>query len=522
VTLLRIVRKSMRLDLKGFQRRKRAGIIVVTLVSLISLLAFMLALYGSKASSVYLKVEGKSIPNLAALQNLLKESKKPIAVMFESPTCPVCKRMYPHWLKLEEASGTLPVEFYHIMYSSESASAFRHYSVFDTPTFIVFINGKPVARHVGAFEGDNVTAVMLSWALGAAGLSSGELAPEKLAREGLKIFNSKCSRCHLHIGDLSVKAFHEWLEEGVRMADPLATVVSDALKANMSLDEYYGGYNKLMDAVSSMRKYISSLSSYEIDRVSYYLSYITRLATGRKPLEINTSIVSSLINSSRGPATPLREEASIGRFVGLIGALAAFVAGLVAAFSPCVLPLLLTQTATIAASGSRVSASGCAACGLASFAGVLSMGLLFAVLGSVAASIQRLLLPTVAAAITAAGLASLLGVPIEIEASPRLRRGGLLGFCTVYGLLSVQCSLPLVVGSLLLAAGTGGVAGVIVAVSFALGVSLPLAVAVYAVSRAGAGFVNRILARNRLLNVLGGIVLAASGIYLLIYSISML
>jgi cytochrome c biogenesis protein CcdA/thiol-disulfide isomerase/thioredoxin len=519
---LRLTRRSMRLDLKGFQRRKRAGIIVVTVAALVALTAFALALYESSAATVYLKVEGRSIPNLAALQKLISESKKPVAVMFESPTCPVCKRMYPYWLKLEEASPSLPVEFYHIMYSGESASAFRHYSVFDTPTFIVFVKGKPVARHVGAFEGENITAVMLSWALGAAGLG-GELTPEKLAEQGLQVFNSKCSRCHLRIEGLSVEAFRRWLSEGLRTADPLAAVVSDALKSNMSLDEYYGGYGGLMDAVSSMRKYLPTLTAYDVDRASYLLSYFTRLALGKKPLELNVSMVGSMVNSSSGPATPLREEASpVGRFVGIVGALAAFVAGLVAAFSPCVLPLLLTQTATIAASGSRVSAGSCAACGLASFAGVLGMGLLFAVLGTVAASVQKLLLPTVAAAIIAAGLASMLGVPVEIEASPRMRRGGLLGFCTVYGLLSVQCSLPLVVGSLLLAAGAGGAAGFIVAASFALGVSVPLAVAVYAVSRVGAGFVNRILARNRLLNILGGIVLAASGAYLLIYSISLL
>ncbi len=518
---LRLSRKSMRLDLKGFQRRKRAGIIVVTLAALVALTAFALALYERGASKVYLQVEGNSIPNLAALERLLASSSKPVAVMFESPTCPVCKRMYPYWLKLEKASSSLPIDFYHIMYSEESATAFQKYGVHDTPTFIVFVNGRPAARHVGGFEGENITAVMLSWALGAAGLA-GELTPQKLASEGLKIFESRCSKCHVPLKSLDVEAIRRWVEEGVSTADPLAVVVRDALAHNMSLDEYYGGYGALMDQVASMRKYVPDLTSYEVDRVSYMLSYATRLLLGKRPLELNLTKVKPVVESGAGPATPLSGETSGSKMVGIVGAVAAFVAGLVAAFSPCVLPLLLTQTATIAASGSRVSAVGCAACGLSSFAGVLLMGVLFALLGSLAAGLQRLLMPTIAAAIVAAGLASMLGVPIEIEASPRLRRGGLLGFCTVYGLLAVQCSLPLVVGSLLLAAGTGGVAGLAVAASFALGVSVPLAVSVYAVSRLGGEFVSRILARNRLLNLLGGLVLVASGLYLLAYSIELL
>lgn len=515
-------RKSMRLDLKAFQRQKRSGLILIVVILIAATIAFGLVAYMSNVSRLYFEVEGKAIPNLATLQKLISSSKKPIAVMFESPTCPVCKRMYPYWAKLEERSSTLPISFYHILYGPQTASAFQKYHVYDTPTFIVFVDGKPVARHVGAFISRNITDSMLAWAIGASGLPQ-VMNPTELARQGLSIFNEKCAACHGVIPGIDKKSVLLWLRGRKVMNDPLASVFYEALKRNMTLEEYFGGYTSLMDTVATMRKY-TELTTYELSRTTYLLSYMSHILLGRKPPAFNLSGVAVTLFNSTNPkeALPLRnKEAGLaGQAASIISAVAAFVAGFVAAFSPCVLPLLVTQAATISATGRKLSAGSCGLCGLASFLGVIAIGLLFVIAGALATDIQEVLLPVMALAIIAAGAASLLGVPVELDTMLSTKHGGLYGFCATYGFLAVQCSLPLVVGSLLLVLSAGaGVSGVLVAASFALGVSIPLAIVLYAVSRLGAGIVNKIMQHKRTLDIMGGFVLLGSGLYLLLYSL---
>ncbi len=517
----RFSRKSVRLDLKAFQRQKRSGLVLIVVILIAATIAFGLVAYMGDVSHLYFEVEGKAIPNLATLQKLISSSKKPVAVMFESPTCPVCKRMYPYWAKLEERSPTLPVSFYHILYGPQTASAFQKYHVYDTPTFIVFVNGKPVARHVGAFISGNITDSMLAWAIGASGLPQ-VMNSTELARQGLSIFNEKCAACHGIIPGIDKKSILLWLRGRKVMNDPLASVFYEALKRNMTLEEYFGGYTNLRDTVATMRKY-TELTAYELSRTTYLLSYMSHILLGLKPPVFNLSNVATLFNStSPKEALPLRsKEAGLaGQAASIISAVAAFVAGFVAAFSPCVLPLLVTQAATISATGRKLSASNCGLCGFASFLGVIAIGLLFVIAGVLATSIQEVLLPVMALAIIAAGTASLLGVPVELDTMLSTKHGGLYGFCAAYGFLAVQCSLPLVVGSLLLVLSAGaGISGILVAASFALGVSLPLAIVLYAVSRLGAGVVNKIMQHKRALDIMGGLVLLGSGLYLLLYSL---
>lgn len=512
--------KPMRLDLDKFQKQKRSGALVVGVILVSALIAFGLIAYMEELTSAH---SVGSIPDYEALERIVEGSEKPVAVMFDSPTCPMCRWMYPYWAKLEEKSSTLPVSFYHITYGIRTAEAFRAYQVYETPTFIVFVDGKPVARHVGGFEGENITRSMLSWALGVVGLSLAS-TPEELAQEGLQVFNSKCSSCHPRIGSLDRSSLQEWVEEGLRLNDRLAYVIREAFNSNKTLEEYYGGYGVLSDVVASMRKYVD-ISSYELDRATYLLSYISHVVLGVKPPEISPANMSSILAASSEPtATPLGESPEgLGGLVGAIGALAAFVAGVVAAFSPCVLPLLVAEVAMVGASGARLSALSCGLCGLSSFAGVVAVASLFAVVGALIAGVQQVLLPAVAVAIMAAGAAAILGVPVELEGLFKTRRGGIVGFCAAYGLLAVQCSLPLVAGSLLLVAGAGaGLSSLIVAVSFALGISVPLAAVLYVVSRVGSRVVDRVMRHNRLLNIVGGVVLFLSGILLLAYSIGLI
>ncbi|ABM81337.1 thioredoxin fold domain-containing protein [Hyperthermus butylicus] len=517
-------RRSMRLDLEGFQRRKRSGALLVVLVTISAVVVFSLLVYMEGDSKVYLKVSGNSIPNLAALEKLLEETEKPVAVMFEAPSCPVCRKMYPYWARLEEASSQLPVEFYHIMYSGESDPAFRRYGVSETPTFIVFVDGKPVARHVGGFWGGNITEAMLSWALSAAGLAVAS-NPERLASEGLQVFNSRCAVCHGHIEGIDTESLRVWLESRRAVAgDMLAERLVEALRSNRTLSELYGGYNLLHEAVAGMRKYVQDLTSYEVDRATYLLEYISAMLLGREPPRLfNDTLEAMAVEPGPGEATVISVTASGSQqLVGLVGALAAFAAGFVAAFSPCVLPLLVTQAAVVSSRGRVMSASSCGLCGLASFVGVLGIGALFVLFGAAVSRLQEVLIPVIASAVIAAGFGGLLGVPVELEGIISARRGGLIGFCAAYGFLAVQCNLPLVVGALLLIASAGStVSALLVASSFALGVSVPLALALYTVSRLGAGVVDRLLARSSLLSRIGGAVLLASGLYLLMYSLQL-
>ncbi|HIQ23575.1 MAG TPA: thioredoxin, partial [Pyrodictium delaneyi] len=272
--------RRMRLDLRGFQKSKKAGLLLIVLVIAGALTTALLLGQEQKIANYYMSVDEYVISSSTMLEKIISSSTKPVAVMFESPTCPTCKQMHPHWAVLERQSSTLPVQFYHIVFSPATEEAFRRYRVTDTPTFIVFVGGQPVARHVGAFGGDNITSTMLNWALFSAGL--GVVAdPQKLAEEGLRIFNNRCSSCHGEIGGLDEESLRAWLDSRRGEPDLLAKRLAEALEKNMTLRELYGSYGAISDAVKTMRKYIPDLTSYEIDRLSYLLDYASAILEGK-------------------------------------------------------------------------------------------------------------------------------------------------------------------------------------------------------------------------------------------------
>lgn len=512
----------IRLDIHGFQKTKRAGVLLLALVVVGVLFSTILFAWVQNLATYYMRVDEYAISSSAMLEKILG-SKKPIAIMFESPTCPTCKRMHPYWAMLEYRSDKLPISFFHIVYGSSTEEAFRKYHVTETPTFIVFVEGEPVARHVGPFGGENVTDTMLNWALFSAGLSRVS-DPQKLAEEGLRIFNSRCSACHGKIGGLDKASLQTWLESRDTRADLLARRLNEALEKNMTLRELYGSYGRISDTVKSMRKYIPDLSSYEIDRLAYLLDYVSAVLEDREPPAIvasaNATLAASIQQNSSNGDTALDVGGAIS--TSLVGVVAALVAGIIATFSPCVFPLLVAYVSAAGTSGRKISASSCIVCGIAAFTGVIAIGLLFVLASSLVSSLQSVLLPTVAAAVVAAGVAGLLGIPIELEGVVGVKRSGLVGFCAVYGFLAVQCSLPLVAGTLLLVVGVGSlVSSIAVAVSFALGVSVPLAFAVYAASRLGSSMVNKVVGRYTLLQRIGGLVLVAAGVYLLLHTLQL-
>ena len=513
----------MRLDLRGFQKSKKAGLLLIVLVVAGALTTVLLLGQEQKIANYYMSVDEYVISSSSMLEKIINSSTKPVAVMFESPACPTCKQMHPYWAVLERQSSTLPVQFYHIVFSPATEEAFRRYRVTDTPTFIVFVGGQPVARHVGAFGGDNITSTMLNWALFSAGLSVVS-DPQKLAEEGLHIFNNRCSSCHGEIGGLDEESLKAWLDSRRGEPDLLAKRLAGALKENMTLRELYGSYGALSDAVKTMRKYVPDLTSYEIDRLSYLLDYASAILEGKEP----PTIIQPGVNATAA-TTHVQQEASAAEALAaaasasVVGALAALAAGIVAVFSPCVFPLLVTYVSVISTSGKTLTASRCIACGVAAFVGVIAVGVFFVFASSLVASIQNILLPVVAAAVIAAGAASMLGVPIELESIVSMRRSGLTGFCAVYGFLAVQCNLPLVAGALLLAAGVGNMSsGMLVAASFAAGISIPLALAVYAAGKLGSSIINRIMGRYTLLSRVSGLILVVAGIYLLAYTLQLI
>ncbi len=500
------------------------GVAVLALLAAASAVAFSLVLVLEDVTRAYTEVVGNRIPNLAALERLLRESEKPVVVMFESEACPTCRRIMPYWARLEEASDELPVAFYHITYSPESASAFQRYGVAETPTFIVFVDGEPVARHVGDFPGDNVTQAILDWALAAAGLAVAS-DPERLASQGLSVYNSRCAACHGRIESLDPSSIRSWFEARRLVAgDLLAERLAEALEANATLSELYGGYGSLAQAVASMRRYVPDLSAYEVDRAAYLLEYASAVLLGREPPRIELGEALGLTSPGPGRSTPLNATGPAAAGVaGLVAAAAALVAGVATALSPCTFPVLVAHVAVLARGGRGLGPLSCAACGLAAAAAALGVGALFALAGPAVALAQELALPVLGSLVAGAGFAALLGVPMELPALVGRRPAGLGGFCAVYGLLALQCNLPMVAGALLLVAGSGALgAPLLAAAAFAAGAGGSLAASVYAISRLGDTVARRLVSRGPTLYRAGGLAMLVAGLTLLAYGLGLL
>ncbi len=100
-----------------------------------------------------------------------------VAVMFWSPTCPVCERMLPYWRTLEPGNDS--VRIVDIEYTSESSRLFNAYRVWETPTFIVLDRGgAELARHVGAFQGPDPSLSMREWVASACSGTAGHAPGE--------------------------------------------------------------------------------------------------------------------------------------------------------------------------------------------------------------------------------------------------------------------------------------------------------------------------------------------------------
>jgi len=388
--------KTWRLHLTTRQRKKLTARHLAVIIALSAAVAALLALHGSSTASPYTLATPEELE--AAIR-----SGGPVAVMFSSPTCQSCARMKPHWEKLAQAQQRIGIRFYTVELTRETAEAFRRYNVTHTPTFILFYNGRPVARHVGEFPG-NATQAILEWATDALLNPQAGGAPQQPQ-----------------------------------------TCAGGACTADLPAVE--GGGDAALTAAA---------------------------------------------------------------------AAAAFTAGLLSPLSPCTLPILIAYTASSRAPGRRARrAAGCFA---ASTATVLAAGLLLALLPQPTELIEAIT-PFTGALLIFLGLAEALGYEPEIP-SINPSRLGYWGGCSLLGLLSTQCSLPLLLGPLMLAIGAAPhIAGgaLYIAASYAAGLGLTLALLL-----AGSGRVREALERvvgGSVYTRATGVITLAAGLILIAYSI---
>ncbi len=94
-----------------------------------------------------------SIKNILELddfnwEKIIEKGKKPVVVMFSSPTCPFCKQMKPYFEEyaLDFKNKIIFAE----VDISRSITIASIYGVMGTPTFKFFCKGRPVHEMVGA------------------------------------------------------------------------------------------------------------------------------------------------------------------------------------------------------------------------------------------------------------------------------------------------------------------------------------------------------------------------------------
>ncbi len=188
------------------------------------------------------------------------------------------------------------------------------------------------------------------------------------------------------------------------------------------------------------------------------------------------------------------------------------VLGAMLALSPCVTPVLALY-AGMGASGRRTGR--CVVCGVASFAGILVLGGIVVVATSLVAKAVPGLLMAMAVAAILFGAYSLQGSS-PMAGLGRLASAGLPLACFGFGLVALQCSLPLLGGTIALAASTGsltvGLTGVVL---LALGLSTVLTLLLYTATRASS-LIARLTGNPALVERAGGVILMVVGVYLMV------
>ncbi len=485
-----------RLRLGDWRREQLSAGVIVLLAVLAGGIVHFYAVTAYQDSPL-LQAPGEScvIDSREEFQRLVSSSEY-AAVMFSSDTCPVCRQMEPHWRRLCLQGGE--VEYAILKLNRDTYSLYVDYGVLETPTFIVFRGGEPVARHTGGFpaaHGATVAETMREWV---------EASLSLTGSEQLRLLNASCGSCHPTPASMEPEAVREWLESN--RGDALVDAMLRAYTLGATLSQAYNGTSGLIHLILAMNE---SLTLEEAERIALTLDAMLINARGG-----GASTPVGEAPPAEGQEAPAGGEAALQA----LGTAAGLVAGLLAAFSPCVFPLLASYTAMLHARGGGYSGAGAAVkSALAAAAGVVSVGLLFMALGGAVQEASRVLLPAAALTLTAAGILGYMDVPTFVNVGVRGRRG-LLGFSFLYGLLAVQCSFPLVAGTLLLLASGGLREGLPVLAAFTVGIAAPVGLAVYA---SGRGRLAAALARLSSKKTLryANLALAAAGAAMLAYTL---
>ena len=148
----------------GMKAPSLAGILVAAVVSLSFALAMGLISLPSLEEAVAHYGGIHAITSYNEFREKVLESEGPVAVMFKTPWCPTCNRVYTYWAPLERKSPVGGVYFYSVVYSDETEALFREYGVVEVPTYILFVGGEPVKRATGHPDTDNMTRSFIEWA----------------------------------------------------------------------------------------------------------------------------------------------------------------------------------------------------------------------------------------------------------------------------------------------------------------------------------------------------------------------
>ncbi len=482
---------NSRIDFKELKKKKEIGGLLITLAIIFSIATMAIVMMEENVAKTYIQTTSKSIYNVPTFDSIIENSKEYVAVMFKSATCPVCKRMYPYWFTLEN-SNIKGVKFYDVTYDTNVAELFQRYGIEDVPTFIIFKNGKIVARHVGAFPGPNVTQSMLNWVM--------ESIKGQSYVPGYQTYLAKCSVCHGAPVDLNKEAILQWARSENK---GLGRLILAAYSSKKTLIQYLGSENAIEQRIWGMAKRNNlMLTENDVKEAAQFLESLSERLLGIKrgqKFENGQSTKISMSNLNMGILSPIL------LFLAGLGA------GIAAAESPCVFPLFITHIVASTKSKEKkaVHAIGC---GLAAAIGVALIGVLFLVFSQAVLEFQKILLPVIAFIIIVTSLAELVKLPIEFSPG-KVAKGG-HAFCFLYGFLSVQCSLPLVIGALLLIAAGGGLYTLL---GFSIGIGLPLMISSYLAPRMRKS-VEKLMKNADKVELISTALMLIAGIYLMLYA----
>ncbi len=467
------------LHTSSFKLKKRESATPILLI--VGLTAVMVTLLFNQISAVQYGSQIE-IKNVKEFEQILKEYPL-VAIMFEGPKCPYCKLMKPYWVKLSE-SGLSNVKIYAVMFNPETQSIFMKYNIEETPTFILFRNGKPIAIHVGAFSGD-VFLAMKSW-IEFNLISSKQLSPKE--KEGYNVYMQKCAKCH---GQLDPGNIQAWIKNN--QADKLVSLVAEAIDKGQPLTKLYPE-KELIDKILSMKRFGVNVNAEEAKLIIAFFNKLTLPSSNTSEVRYESVKGSSQL----GQETKRPENPS-----WLAWFIVGLAAGVATAFSPCVLPLFVTY----------IAANKLSYCPALAVLGFLGISALFVFMYSIAVTIQSILLPLVGALIVAVGLGKIMGV--ELESNTKLKgKWGARGFCLAYGILALQCTLPIVLAALL----SMTVAGIWPLIGLIIGVGVPLTAITFMADR----LKRKLMTFNyKLVDLITSVAMIIAGIYLLAYSMGL-